>query len=159
MYQNIISKTFLEYLDVFMLLFLDDFTLFSDMDIHFPKLRKCFEKCMEFGIIFIQINVYFWYILTSSLVSLYPKKINYQIQRILRPNDIKMPPIINSWPSSIIVLWKKLSSLWHQSQIYMKVWTFFMNSKVPWGTRDHKMKICGGSNFDCFPLGQGICYS
>jgi len=34
-----------------MLLFLDDFTLFSDMDTHFPKLRKCFEKCIEFGII------------------------------------------------------------------------------------------------------------
>jgi hypothetical protein len=50
MYWNTINKSFLEYLDVFML-FLDDFTLFSDMDTHFPKLTKCFEKCMEFGII------------------------------------------------------------------------------------------------------------
>ncbi len=51
MYHNRINNTFLEYLDVFMFLVLDNFTLFSDMDAHFPKLRKCFEKCMEFGII------------------------------------------------------------------------------------------------------------
>ncbi len=50
MYENIISKILFEYLDGFML-FLEDFTLLSEMDNHFPKLRKCFEKCMEFGII------------------------------------------------------------------------------------------------------------
>jgi hypothetical protein len=33
-----------------MKIFLDDFTIFSDMSIHFKKLKKCFLKCREFNI-------------------------------------------------------------------------------------------------------------
>jgi hypothetical protein len=33
-----------------MKLFLDDFSVFNNLDTHLPKLRLCFDKCWEFGI-------------------------------------------------------------------------------------------------------------
>jgi HKD family nuclease len=30
--------------------FLDNFTIYNDMDIHLQKLKLCFQKCKEFGI-------------------------------------------------------------------------------------------------------------
>jgi hypothetical protein len=33
-----------------MKIFLDDFTVFSDMLIHLEKLKKCFPKCRKFSI-------------------------------------------------------------------------------------------------------------
>jgi hypothetical protein len=33
-----------------MKIFLDDFTIFSDLSTHLEKLMKCFFKCREFGI-------------------------------------------------------------------------------------------------------------
>jgi hypothetical protein len=49
-YQRGVTKTFCEYIDVFMKIFLDDFTIFNDMSTHLEKLRKCFLKCKEYGI-------------------------------------------------------------------------------------------------------------
>jgi hypothetical protein len=43
-------QSFREYIDVFMKIFLDDFTIFNDISIHLEKLRKCFFKCKEYGI-------------------------------------------------------------------------------------------------------------
>jgi hypothetical protein len=45
-----LTKTFREYIDVFMKIFLDDFTIFSDLPTHLEKFRNCFLKCKEFGI-------------------------------------------------------------------------------------------------------------
>jgi hypothetical protein len=45
-YQKVVTKAF----DVFMKIFLDDFTVFSDLSTHLEKLRKCFLKCKENGI-------------------------------------------------------------------------------------------------------------
>ncbi len=33
-----------------MKIFLDNFTIFSDLSTHLEKLKKCFLKCKEFGI-------------------------------------------------------------------------------------------------------------
>jgi hypothetical protein len=33
-----------------MKIFLDDFTVFSDLSTHLEKIRKCFFKCREYGI-------------------------------------------------------------------------------------------------------------
>jgi hypothetical protein len=33
-----------------MKIFLDDFIVYNDMDIHLDSLRLCFQKCNEFGI-------------------------------------------------------------------------------------------------------------
>ncbi len=79
-----------------MLLFLDDFMLFSDMDTHFPKLRKCFEKSMEFGIILNLDKCLLLVIFDIILGFIVSKEDKLPIQRTLRPNVIKMPLIINS---------------------------------------------------------------
>ncbi len=41
---------FHEYIDVFLKIFLDDFTIFNDLSTHLEKLKKCFLKCRKFGI-------------------------------------------------------------------------------------------------------------
>jgi hypothetical protein len=48
-YQTTIIKTFHEYIDVFMKVFLDYFIVFNDMLIHLENL-KCFFKYRKFGI-------------------------------------------------------------------------------------------------------------
>jgi hypothetical protein len=49
-YQRAVTKAFRKYLNKFMILFLDDFSVYSDEATHLPKLRLCFEKCKEYGI-------------------------------------------------------------------------------------------------------------
>jgi hypothetical protein len=49
-HQRAITQAFHEHIDVFMKIFLDDFTIFSDLLTHFERLMKCFFKCREFGI-------------------------------------------------------------------------------------------------------------
>jgi hypothetical protein len=44
------TKTFREYLDNFMKIFLDDFTMYSDMESHLQKFKLCFQKCRKYGI-------------------------------------------------------------------------------------------------------------
>jgi len=44
------NKEFREYLDNFMNIFLDEFTMYSNMESHLQKLRLCFQKCREYGI-------------------------------------------------------------------------------------------------------------
>jgi hypothetical protein len=41
---------FCEYFEVFMKLFLDDFSVFIDLKMHLAKLLLCFDKCCEFDI-------------------------------------------------------------------------------------------------------------
>jgi hypothetical protein len=49
-YQRVVTKTIREYLDSFMKIFLDDFTVYIDMESHLQKLRLCFQKCKKYGI-------------------------------------------------------------------------------------------------------------
>jgi hypothetical protein len=49
-YQKAITKTSREYINVFMKIFLDDFTIFSDLSTHLVKLKKFFFNCEEVGI-------------------------------------------------------------------------------------------------------------
>ncbi len=41
-HQKVVTKTFHEYINVFMKIFLDDFTIFNDLSTHLEKLKKCF---------------------------------------------------------------------------------------------------------------------
>jgi len=47
-YQRAMNKTFKDYLDNFMKIFLDDFIVYNDMESHLQKLRLCFQKCKEY---------------------------------------------------------------------------------------------------------------
>jgi hypothetical protein len=49
-YQWVVSTTFKDYLGLFMKLFLDDFSMFSNLDTRLPKLQLCLDKCREFNI-------------------------------------------------------------------------------------------------------------
>ncbi len=49
-YQQVVNMAFKEYFGMFMKLFLDDSSIFSDLKTHLAKLRLCFNKCWEFGI-------------------------------------------------------------------------------------------------------------
>ena len=44
-YERIVNQIFKDYLNDFMKLFLDDFSVYSDVAIHLPKLRLVFERC------------------------------------------------------------------------------------------------------------------
>jgi hypothetical protein len=49
--QRAVSMVFKDYLRVFMKLFLDDYSMFYDLNTNLTKLRLCFDKCGKFGII------------------------------------------------------------------------------------------------------------
>jgi hypothetical protein len=49
-YYKVVTKAFKEYLDNFMKIFLNDFTLYSNMESHLQKFKLCFQKCKEYGI-------------------------------------------------------------------------------------------------------------
>jgi hypothetical protein len=48
--QREITKSFHEYIDVFLKIFLENFIISNDLSTHLEKLKKCFLKCREFGI-------------------------------------------------------------------------------------------------------------
>ena len=49
-YQRIVNQIFKDYLNDFMKLFLDDFSVYSDIETHLPKLRLVFERCRQYGV-------------------------------------------------------------------------------------------------------------
>jgi hypothetical protein len=51
-FRRVVSRTFREYLDKFMKIFLDDFMVYSDMENHLMKLRLYFQKCKEYKVNF-----------------------------------------------------------------------------------------------------------
>jgi hypothetical protein len=64
-----------------MKIFLDDLIVYSDMDSHLQKFRLCFQKCKEYGI---SLNLNKWAFMIFRgwyWVLLFPKKVNYEIQR------------------------------------------------------------------------------
>jgi hypothetical protein len=54
-YHRVETKAFREYFDVFMKIFLNDFTILNDMSTHLEKLKKCILKWRKFGI---SLNLY-----------------------------------------------------------------------------------------------------
>ncbi len=85
------TKIFRGYLDNFIKIFLDDFTLYSDMESLLQKLKLCFQKCKEYGIslnlnkcaFMVFLGVIMGFIISKERKLLDPKK----IQAI-----INMPP-------------------------------------------------------------------
>jgi hypothetical protein len=51
-FQGTINKAFREYSDQFMMIFLDDFTIYNDLESHLMKLKIFFPKCKKYKISF-----------------------------------------------------------------------------------------------------------
>ena len=51
-YQRIVNQIFKDYLNDFMKLFLDDFSVYSDIATHLPKLHLVFERCRQYSVSF-----------------------------------------------------------------------------------------------------------
>ncbi len=49
-FEKIVNKTFKEYLNHSMKIFLDDFMVYNDMESHLMKLNLCFQKCKYYKI-------------------------------------------------------------------------------------------------------------
>ncbi len=49
-FQKVVNKAFKKYLDQFMKIFLNDFTIYNEMESHLMKLRFCFQKWREYKI-------------------------------------------------------------------------------------------------------------
>ena len=49
-YQRIVNQIFKDYLNDFRKLFLDDFSVYSDVATHLPKLCLVFERCRQYGV-------------------------------------------------------------------------------------------------------------
>ncbi len=47
-FHRVVLKTFKEYLNTFMEIFLDDFTIYNDMETHLQKFILCFQECKEY---------------------------------------------------------------------------------------------------------------
>jgi hypothetical protein len=74
---EIVTKTFIEYLDNFMKIFLDDFTMYSDMESHVQKFKLCFQKYKEYGISLNPDKCAFMVFLGMILGFIIPRKANY----------------------------------------------------------------------------------
>jgi hypothetical protein len=48
--KKVVIKTFKEYLDNFMKIFMDDFIVYTNLDSHLQKFKICFQKYKKYGI-------------------------------------------------------------------------------------------------------------
>jgi hypothetical protein len=122
-YQRVVNRTFKDYLDDFMKFFLDDFTIFTYLDIHLSKLRKCFEKCQKCGIslnpkicaFMVLSNMIIGFIISKEGKLLDPKKVKAIIKMPIPKNSHDIQ-VFNSLAQFYQCFVKTLFSLWYQSQ-------------------------------------------
>ncbi len=121
-YKRVLIKTFHEYIGVFMKIFLDDFTIFSDISTHLEKLKKCFLKCRKFGMsLNLEKNAFIMFLGTilGFIVSkegkiMDPKKVEALVNMlILLP--LKRSKFLTGWLNFISVLLKNLLQSCHLS--------------------------------------------
>jgi hypothetical protein len=121
-YQRAMNGTFKDYLDDFMKLFLDDFTIFNYLDIHLSKLRKCFEKCQKYGIS-LNPKICAFMVLSGMIIGfiskegklLDPKKVKAIIKMPI-PKNFHDIQVFNNLAQFYRCFVKTLLSLWYQSQ-------------------------------------------
>ncbi len=91
------NMAFREYLKVFMKLFLDDFSVFNDLQTHLAKLWLCFDKCWEFNIslnsekcmFLVYSRVIFGYIISKAKKLLDLNASNLAVMAMLAQNPIE----------------------------------------------------------------------
>jgi hypothetical protein len=127
-YHKPVAKVFHEYIDVFMKIFLDDFTIFSDISTHLEKLKKCFLKCREYGInlnpetcaFMVCSGTILGFIVYKKGKTLNPKKIKALVNMLIPETPQEKFKSSMEWHNSIGDSSKKLPLLWHQSPSYSK---------------------------------------
>ncbi len=98
--QRAITKVFHEYIDVFMEIFHDDFTIFNNLSTHHEKLKKCFLKCKEFGIslnlnkcaFMVSLRTILGFIISKEEKVMDPKKVEVLVNMLVptNPQDIQV---------------------------------------------------------------------
>jgi hypothetical protein len=91
-YQKVVTKAFCKYIDVFMKIFLDDFIIFSYMSNHIKKFRKCFLKCIKYGIslnpkkcaFMVCLGTILGFIISKEGKTHNPKKIEAMLKMLIR---------------------------------------------------------------------------
>ena len=93
-YQRIVNQIFKDYLNDFMKLFLDDFSVYSDVATHLPKLRLVFERCKQYCVS-LNLNKCIFYVPSSVILGF----IVCQAGKFPDPKTIEalvnMPPLKN----------------------------------------------------------------
>jgi hypothetical protein len=120
-YQRAITKTFHEYIGVFMKIFLDDFIIFNDLSTNLEKLRKCFLKCREFGIslnpnkraFMVFLRTILGFIVSKKWKFMDPKKVQALVNMPI-PTTPSTSKFSLGWHSFSSVLSKTLLLLCHQ---------------------------------------------
>ncbi len=131
-YQTIITKTFRKYIDVFMKIFLDDFTVFNDMSTHLEKLKKCFFKCREFSIslnpnkcafmVFLGTNLRF--IMSKEGKVMDPKKVEALINMLVltNPREIQvfngMAQFYRCFIKNFALIMSPITKLFKKSKVF-----------------------------------------
>ena len=119
-YQRIVNQIFKDYLNDFMKLFLDNFSVYSDIATHLPKLRLVFEQCREYGvglnpdkcIFYVPSGVILGYIVCQAGKFPDPKKLRpWSIcphQKMSRPFKLS-----TNWHNSTDALLKTMRASWN----------------------------------------------
>jgi hypothetical protein len=82
-FQKLVTKAFKEYLNKFMRVFLDDFSVYGSKKDHFDQLQKCLEYCKQNGIsqhpkkcaFYVNLGVILGHIVCSDGLLVHPKKL------------------------------------------------------------------------------------
>jgi len=85
-FQKVVTKTFNKYVNEFMQVFLDDFSVFGKKEYHLEQLKKCLQECRINGIsINLEKNMFFMLILEFCWVILYALMNSWWIKGRLQP--------------------------------------------------------------------------
>ncbi len=162
-FQRVVSRTFREYLDQFMKIFLDDFIIYNDTDNHLMKLKLCFHKCKEYKI---NLNldkcafmVFLGFIL-RFIVSKEGKIPNLKkVQAILNmpiPTNPQQIQVLNGMAQFYKCFIENFAFIMAPIIKLMKKTTIYLDHIMSRTLSSNQTKIYGSTNFDTSELVVGI---
>jgi hypothetical protein len=116
-----------------MKIFLDDFTIFSDLSTCLEKLRKCFFKCRKFGIslnpnkcaFMVFLKTILGFIVSKKRKVMDPKKVQGLINMPIPTTPLANPSFSMRWHNFTCVLSKTWPLLYHQLPNFSRSLKFF----------------------------------
>jgi hypothetical protein len=144
-----------------MKLFLDDFTIFNDLDIHLSKVWKCFEKCQEYKVslklkncaFMVLLGMILRFIVSKKGKLLDPKKIK-TIVKMLIPKELSQHTNLQQLSPILLTFCENFAFIMapnHKTNAEV-IRGDHLHSRMPRHMGDHQVEICEGSNFDCLEL-------